>query len=287
MIQSRAGEFGQPATTADMPGQEPKDRLRQHTDDAKRQAEDLRRQAGEAAHDAGERLKQMGRETKDRAAQAARQTTSQVRDRATEAVAQQKNRLAEEVSVFGLALHRAAETLESNDDKVAGQYAHKAADWIDGIANFLREKDVTAMTRTCGDFTRRHPEVVLGGLFLAGVSVARFLKASDRPREDDFETDRSYMSDPDYSPVMDTGLGGDAYLESYDETGYGDIGLYAGEAEATPTYGSSDPLGSSVAEPSVPSDTEDIPNVTSAQPSDDDLGMSGGQCSIDNPNKPR
>lgn len=264
MIQSRPGDFGQPATTADMPGQEPKDRLRQHTDEAKRQADQLRHQAGEAAHDAGERLREMGREAKDRASEAARQTSSQVREKASAAVAEQKNRLADEVSVFGLALHRAAETLEQNDDQTAGRYTHQAAEWIDSAANMLRQQDASTMIRGCSDFTRRHPELVLGGMFLAGVSIARFLKASDRPRERDI--DRGYMTDDEYTPVA-----GDIYDDmTVDDGGYGDVELYAGDAPAT--YGACDPVATSADQiPAIP-ETEDIPNVTSDQP-DTNAGM--------------
>ncbi|HEX6986109.1 MAG TPA: hypothetical protein VF170_12080, partial [Planctomycetaceae bacterium] len=108
---------------------------------------------------------------------------------------------------------------------------------------WLRSKDAGEMVRGCGEFTRRHPEVVLGGLFLAGVALARFLKASDR-RDEEF--DRESALDRDYG-YMDTGRGLESRgIESedvygYRDAGYGDVGMYAG-SDVEP-YGRTEPFG--------------------------------------------
>jgi ElaB/YqjD/DUF883 family membrane-anchored ribosome-binding protein len=239
-----------------MPGDESKNRLKQHGDEAKRQAEEVRQKASQKAHEAGESLKQAGREAAHRVTETARQTGDQVRERASAMVDDRKSRLADEVSVFGQALHRAADTLDENDDAVLGRYAHQAGDFADSCARYLRDANPSEMVRGVSDFTRRHPELVLGGLFLAGVSLARFLKASDR-HQDRYDFDRGYDMDRGYN------FESDSDFELADSGAYGDIERYAGETSTTETYGSSPTFGT---EEISYTRNEDIPAVTSPQP---------------------
>lgn len=288
MIQVRPNELrpDEPASfETESSGSTSRDRLSQEAQQAKRKA-------GEAARQAGDKMREAGRQAKDQIVHTTQQTTSRVQERASEMLAEKKSRAAEEVNVFGQALHRAADTLDENDDRAVAQYVHQAADMVDACADWLRNKSAGEMVRGCGDFTRRHPEVVLGGLFLAGVAAARFLKASDRTRsmedsdfESNFRDDRyGAMSDMDMQSNFESG---DAF--GYRDEGYGDIGMYAGSQEGT-----------------LSSQTEDIPNVTSSQPGstgtlptsqsidtpepmrDDDLGTIGrNEPTSTNPNKPR
>lgn len=282
MIQSRPGESWETEGQTCAPGQEPKDRLRQHGEDAKREAEDLRNKAGEVAHETGERMKEAGRQARDRATEAARQTTSQVKERAGAVVSQQKNRLAEEVHVFGEALHCAADTLDENNDQTLGRYAHQAADFCDSCSRYLRETDGSELVRGVGEFTRRHPELVLGGLFLAGVSVARFLKASDRHRDEErfnrFNRDLSRDYEFDRVEPVGASMAG----QPYGDAGYGDVGLYAGEDRRT-AQNSSPAFSPIVEDEAVIVETEETSTLGSQKPL-------GGACDVKDPselNQPR
>lgn len=241
MIQSRPNELRPDEPAAGMPGNQPQDRLKQHAEEVKRQTGDVRQAAGQAVSQAGEKLRETGRQAKDQVVQAARQTTTEVRERASDVLMSQKNRLADEVSVFAEALHKAADTLDQHDDRQIGRYVHQAADCVDGCVNYLRERDASEMVRKVGDFTRRHPEVVLGGLFLTGIAVARFLKASDRNRGTEFNTAGDLDRDYGY---MDTGRGLESGAYGYDDTGYGDIGMYAGsDVSGVGSRGMNEPFG--------------------------------------------
>ena len=68
---------------------------------------------------------------------------------------------------------------ERGDDGVAA-YAATVADGLEGARDYLRDADVGELLSEGRRFTKRHPEWVLGGMFVAGLAVARFLKA-DRP----------------------------------------------------------------------------------------------------------
>jgi hypothetical protein len=202
-------------------------------------------------------LKRVGRDAADRASETVRQTGDQVRERASAMVADRKSRLADEVGVFGEALHRAADTLDENDDAVLGNYAHQAGDMIDSCARYLRDANPSEMVRGVSDFTRRHPELVLGGLFLVGVSFARFLKASER-HQDRYDFDRD--DDFELSYDLDRDVRG---FETEDRSAYGDIGRYAGEVPSPDPYATTPTFGTQGVSYSR---NEDIPATTSPQP---------------------
>jgi len=113
------------------------------------------------------------------------------------------------------------------------------------------------MVRGVSDFTRRHPELVLGGLFLVGVSFARFLKASDR-HQDRYDVDRGDDFDRGYDFDRDvTGF------ETDDSSGYGDVGRYAGEIPSPDPYATTPTFGTQGVSYTR---NEDIPATTSPQP---------------------
>lgn len=287
MIQSRPNELrpDEPATfEAGSSGNTPHERFG-------KESERMKREAGATVRETGEKMREAGRQTKDQIVQKTKETSSQVQQRASEMLAEKKSRAADEVGVFGQALHRAADTLDENDDQAVGQYVHQAADMVDSCADWLRNKNASEMVRGCGDFTRRHPEIVLGGLFLAGVVAARFLKASERSRSLDDSDFEGNFGEGHYGAMSDMDLQRD--LERGDEFGYrdegfGDIGMYAGSQHGMSTQ------------------AEDIPNVTSSQPGsptsattsqsidkpnpirDDDLGTIGrNEPTTTNPIHPR
>lgn len=59
-----------------------------------------------------------------------------------------------------------------------GDYAEGAAERVDRLARYLRESDPERFLRDAEDFARRRPEVFVGGMFVTGLLLARFLKSS-------------------------------------------------------------------------------------------------------------
>jgi len=94
------------------------------------------------------------------------------------AVDQRKTTAAESLGTVAQALRGAANTLGEGQTAALREYADGAADQVDKVARYLREKDVQTLARDTETFARRHPEVFLGGAFLAGVLAARFLKST-------------------------------------------------------------------------------------------------------------
>jgi len=101
-----------------------------------------------------------------------------LKSRAMGAVDERKVTAAQTLGTVAGALRGAAQDLQHGEVAALGTYAESAAEQIDKVAGYLREKDLNGLRRDAETFARRHPEVFLGGAFLAGLLAARFLKSS-------------------------------------------------------------------------------------------------------------
>jgi hypothetical protein len=97
----------------------------------------------------------------------------------------QKENLADRFSEYAKAIETISEKLRSGDDNLLAAPAEKAADSLNRISDYLREKQPTELLDDLESLARRKPELVFGGLFVVGFAAARFFKASRRqsPRE--------------------------------------------------------------------------------------------------------
>lgn len=154
----------------------------------------------------------------------------QARDHVQNLVGERKDRAAEQIGSFAGSLRDAARKLEDGDGGASalGRYATTAADQVDRVSQYLRDRDLNAFVRDAETFARRHPDVFLGGTFIAGLILARFFKASERRHQDDLAEE--------YQRV---GYGG-AYGTSYG-TSYGNT-YNTGSADNTGTAGRSGSL---------------------------------------------
>ncbi len=154
----------------------------------------------------------------EEARRAAREAGEQVRERASEAVAQareqgqamfddQKARLAHKVSDVGAALRQAADRLHEEEDHNLAQYSEMIADRVEGVADYLEHQDLGQLVDQASQLARRRPEVVLGGMFVAGMALGRFLKSSSPSRRES-ETVRpttglETTTSPSFAPACD------------------------------------------------------------------------------------
>ena len=115
------------------------------------------------------------------AKQAVTEAAEGLKAKAVGAMDERKGTAAQTLGTVAGALRGAAQDLQQGEAAALGTYAEGAAAQLDKVAGYLREKDLKGLTRDAETFARRHPEVFLGGAFLAGVLAARFLKSS-RPK---------------------------------------------------------------------------------------------------------
>jgi hypothetical protein len=127
----------------------------------------------DAAREAGEQLKEQ-----------AVSATESLRQQGEGFFAEQKSKAAGELTTLSSAVRGAADKLRSNDESHAARYAEMAADKLENVADFIGKQDVSSFVREIERAARRRPELFLGGMFLVGLGISRFLKASSRPDSD-------------------------------------------------------------------------------------------------------
>lgn len=158
--------------------------VRNATERAKAEGEQIRQRAGQAgeqvrrtAAEAGEQVRRRTRETAELVRGQAAEQAAAMKHRAVEQIDSQKNGLACRICDVSGALKRAAEDLDQHEDHQLAAQARRIAEGIEGVGSHLRDSQVTDLLEDAENFVRRHPTLTLGGLFVAGLTVARFLKA--------------------------------------------------------------------------------------------------------------
>lgn len=136
------------------------------------------------AQQAKEQAKGMANEAKDQV----KQVAGQARDHVQELVGQQKDQAAEKLGVLAGALREAANKLNEGEQSGSfGRYADQAAQQVDRLSTYLRDNDVRGFVRDTENFARRRPDLFLGTTFLAGLMLARFLKASSTHQDTGYD----------------------------------------------------------------------------------------------------
>jgi len=139
--------------------------------DVRSMADHATHNASAAASEASERVKAKAKEAGDKVKQQGRTFLNE-----------QKERVGSEIETYSAAARRAAERLESESDTNLSSYVSSAADQLDRLATRVQERDFGELIDDVEEMARRRPEVFYGGMFVAGLVAARFLKASKEKR---------------------------------------------------------------------------------------------------------
>ena len=111
---------------------------------------------------------------------AAQSATRQAQQAGRDFVHEQQENLAHKVDEYAGAVRATAERLRSDEGNLLATPAQKAAEQLDQVSRYLREKEPADFLDDLESFARRKPEVVFGALFAVGLAAARFFKASRR-----------------------------------------------------------------------------------------------------------
>ena len=138
------------------------------------------------------RITQTARETASKVKGAASSTALRAKEEAQRFAAEKKETTANRITSYSSAIHDTARSLEDEDPNIAW-FTHRTADRLQSVADYVRNRDFSALRQDAEDMARRHPMVFFGGMFLAGLVVGNFVKASRRSVED-----QDYMRGSDY-----------------------------------------------------------------------------------------
>ena len=137
-------------------------------------------EAATAAKDEATRLAEEAKQaTLDTAASVAEQAKSQTR----QLLHERKLQAADEMSTLSIAAADAAMRLREGGDPTLARYVESAGDKIAEVQTYLQTRDLEGVANDVQRFARRRPEIFLGGLAIAGLAAARFLKASTPPQQ--------------------------------------------------------------------------------------------------------
>ena len=177
-----------------------------------------------------ERARQAAEEIKSAAKDAAASTANAVKNRLSGELDYRKYRSRQRLNRVADALRQTGANVNKEDDYVA-HYMERAALGVDRFAQYLDERDVNQILHDAREMARRRPEVFVGGLFVAGLMLGRFLRSSAPDETDSF--DQSWDEYPAYA-------GGGAYTGS-------------GASPSSSPYGGADPYGATGVSPSTTS----------------------------------
>ena len=135
-----------------------------------------------------------------------------VKQKVTSRVDEQKNRAADGLGGIADVIRTAGNELRGENEALAS-YVDMASDQMRRFADQIRERGVADMMDDVSQFARRRPALFIGGAFLVGLGIARFLKSSAESGDD-----RDYASFSSVDP-MTAGPGSPSYSGDFGEAG--------------------------------------------------------------------
>ena len=100
-----------------------------------------------------------------------------IKQNVTSRVDEQKNRAADGLGGIANVIRNAGNELRTENEAIAG-YVDQASEQLRRFADQIRQKGVADMLDDVHSFARRRPALFIGGAFLVGLGIARFLKSS-------------------------------------------------------------------------------------------------------------
>ena len=175
---------------------EDRSRERRHDDrgepDLVQELKQLTATATEVAGVVRESAARSAEQVKQKAAEMTRAITGTVREEAERLFDEQKGKAASKVTRYGKAIHQTAHALHAVKADGLAEYVDSAAGAVEGLKDYLEERNLAQVLEDAGEVARRHPGMVIGGMFLTGLALGRFLKASDsRQGEEEEQGDES------------------------------------------------------------------------------------------------
>lgn len=110
--------------------------------------------------------------------QQAQQAAQQAVTSAKSTIDSQKDKSVDTLSQTATALHKTGQDLQQNNVPVAPQVVDMAANKIEDVAGYLRNKNIVELIDDAERYARNNGAIVMGGAFVLGLLAARFLKSS-------------------------------------------------------------------------------------------------------------
>ena len=178
-------------TRSDRDTGDPKKSLEEMADEAKNAADDIAQKARETKEHAVSKLKSTVNEAAEEARVKAAEVTDEIKQQAHSTASSQKAKTADRIDGVASSLRQTGRELRSHDEETFAQYADTAAEQIERVSGYLKDRDISELMHEVKRFAHRQPEVFLAGSLAVGFLLGRFLRSSD-PSVDQYQN--SYRS---------------------------------------------------------------------------------------------
>jgi len=179
------------------------------------------------------------REVIDQAKQSAGSVVEQTKEEVATRLTDQIGQTSEGLRYASEELRRAGNQLRQHDQaQPIAQVADKAAEQMDRVASYLKNKDLDTLVSDAERFAREKPAMFLGSAFGLGLLAARFLKSSPQPQVPTGEMNRMGAGpSTTTSPMSHTppGYHPDQAQPPYRSTGMGNTAPPAASGTSSPT----------------------------------------------------
>jgi hypothetical protein len=149
------------------------------------QLKQFKRRAADAAGTVRDGAGGAVEQVKQKAADVTRAITNTLRDEAERLFDEQKGKAASKVGRYGKMIHQVAHALRAVKADPVAELVDSAGGRVEGLTDYLEERNLAQVLEDAGEVARRHPGMMIGGMFLTGLALARFLKASESRQEDE------------------------------------------------------------------------------------------------------
>jgi hypothetical protein len=160
----------------------------------------LKDRAGEAAGAVRNNAGNAARQAKEKASEMTRAITGTIKEAADRLFDEQMGKAAAKVTRYGKVIHQAADALHAVKADGLAEYVDSAGGAVEGITDYLEERNLAQVLEDVGEVARNHPGMMIGGMFLTGLALARFLKASGSREGEGQESDDDRCGEEESDP---------------------------------------------------------------------------------------
>ena len=146
--------------------------------EVKAKAADAANQAKEAAGQATETVKAQASEAFSQTKQTATEAFGKAKESVVSQLDGQIDRASDSLGGLTEALRQTGQQFKDQSIPFVPDYAEQFAGQLDKVSEYLKQNDVNRLASDAEQFARKNPALFIGGAFLLGIGIARFIKAS-------------------------------------------------------------------------------------------------------------
>lgn len=160
-----------------------------------------RERAEEGLEKAWRKTQEGIRSMKDQAGEGLDSVRQRLSEGARATIVEQKDKSVGSLRRLSLAIHEAAAKLDDEGDHTLAEYTELLGARVEKAADYLKQKEPSAVLRDFENLARRQTGLFIGGLFVTGLVIARLIKSSRR----DDSPSTTELAPEDLTPEPATG----------------------------------------------------------------------------------